>query len=67
MFHALNGGGIYSTMARKKSSKTPRKRRKARKDAIPMNHVRKPIPRPCPDMGSAKEYKRKQKHKGDWD
>jgi len=47
--------------------KLKRKRRHKRKDAIPFSHVRKPIPRPGTTMESIKDYKRKRKHKKDWE
>jgi hypothetical protein len=54
-----SGGGIYQIMVSK--------RKREIKDKIPFSRVRKPIPRPVPDMGSKKDYKRKKKHLNNWE
>ena len=47
--------------------KRNRKRRRDRKDKIPFSHVRKPIPRPCPDMKDKTKYNRTKKHPKNWE
>jgi len=43
------------------------KRKRKKKDQIPFSRVRKPIPRPAPDMESKKDYKRKKKYPNNWE